>query len=155
MRIGMPMVALGLVLAGESSRAWSDEKSHRAAAEEMLEVVDVDRVMTAAAEQMLAIQLKADPRLKPLREVMKKFFAKHLSYAAIKNDLIQLYTAEFTETELKEITAFHRTPTGRKTIEKVSALMQKGAELGEKRVQENLDELRQMIAEELKMKPRP
>ena len=154
MRICVPMVVVGLVLAGATSRAWSDEKSHRAAAEELLEAANAEKTMEAAIGQMLSIQLKANPQLEPVKDVMKKFFAKYLSYSSLKDEMIKLYTAEFTETELKEIAAFYRTPTGKKAIAKLPVLLQKGAELGLKRVQEHSAELRQMIEEELKKKPR-
>lgn len=51
---------------------------------------------------------------------------------------------------MNEIAAFYRTPTGKKAIEKMPSLMQKSAELSMKRVHENSDELKQMIAEAMK-----
>lgn len=155
MRIWMAMVAVSLMWSAASSRAWADEKSHRAAAEELLKATNVDQTMTAAIDQMLALQLKANPKLEPVKDVLKKFLAKHLNYAVLKNDLIRLYTAEFTEAELKEIAAFYRTPTGKKAIEKMPVLMQKGAELGAKRVQDNLPELKQMIEQSCKRSNSP
>ena len=86
--------------------------------------------MQAAMDQMMAVQLKANPQLAPFKDVMKKFLDKHLSYASIKEELISLYVSEFTETELKELVAFYRTPVGKKAVDKLPVLMQKGAELG-------------------------
>jgi uncharacterized protein len=150
MRIYMSLAALGLVLAGAPSVAWADEKSHRAAAEDLLKAANTEQAMQAALDQTLAIQLKANPQLEPVKDVMRKFFAKHLSYSALKDELIKIHMDEFTEAELKEIAAFYRTPTGKKSVEKLPALMQKGAELGMKRVQENSAELQQMIKDALK-----
>ena len=50
--------------------------------------------------------------------------------------------------ELKELTAFYETPTGKKTIEKMPQLMAQGAQIGAARVQENMAELQAMIKEE-------
>lgn len=150
MKICMALAALGLVFAGAPSVAWADEKSHRAAAEDLLKAANTEQALQAAIDQTLAIQLKANPQLAPVKDVMKKFFAKHLGYSALKDDLIKIHMEEFTEAELKEIAAFYRTPTGKKAADKLPALMQKGAELGMKRVQENADELRRMIEEALK-----
>jgi uncharacterized protein len=152
MRIRMSLAALALVVAGATSAARADDKSHRAAAEELLKAANTEQTLQAAIDQMLGVQLKANPDLEPIKDVMKAFFAKHLSYAALKDDLIRIYTDAFTEVELKEITAFYSTPTGRKTVEKTPALMQKGAELGLKRVQDNSAELKQMIDEAMKKK---
>ncbi len=141
------MVAM---IGATSLRASADETSHRAAAEEVLKLANTEKVMQASIDTTLAAQMKANPALLPVKDVMKKFFAKHLSYAAIKDDLITVYTEEFTEDELKQLAAFYRTPVGRKSIEKMPVLMQKGAEIGMKRVQDNSAELRKMIEDELK-----
>lgn len=105
--------------------------------------------MNSMIEQSLEMQIKSNAQLAPLRAVMRKFFAKHLSCEALKDDFIDLYVAEFTEEELLDIAAFYQTPTGRKSIEKMPVLFQKGGELGSRRVQENAGELRKMIQEEL------
>lgn len=153
MGICLSVVAMGVALAGASRGAWTDDKSHRAAAEDLLKASNTEKAMQDATEQMMALQLRARPNLEPIRDVVRRFLDKHVSYSALKDDLIKLYMAEFTEAELKEMAAFYRTPTGRKAVERMPALFQKGAELGVKRVQENSAELRQMIDEELKKKP--
>lgn len=141
-----------VVVSASSSRA--DEKSHRAAAENVLTVSKTEETMKKSIDNMLDLQIKQQPVLKPLRPAMEKFFAKHLSYADIKDELIDLYVAEFTEEELKELARFYQTPLGKKSVEKLPVLTAKGAEIGMKRVQANQAELQQMIREEL-AKPKP
>jgi uncharacterized protein len=153
MRICTTLAALALVFVGSLPAARADEKSHRAAAEEMLQAANTEQTMQAAIDQVLDVQIKANPELAPVKGVMKKFFAKHLSYAALKDDLIKIHMEQFTETELKEIAAFYRTPAGKKAVEKLPILMQKGSELGMRRVQENAAELKQMIEDAQKKKP--
>jgi hypothetical protein len=148
MRTCFPLLAALVLLAAGTLRA--DEKSHRAAAEEMLQACDMEKTMQATLNQVLDVQVKAHPDLLPVKDVLKAFLNKHISYPAVKEDLIRMYTAEFTEAELKEVTAFYRTPTGKKAVQKMPVLMQKGAELGMKRVQENAGELKAMIEAELK-----
>ena len=140
---------LALLVVGVPA-ARADEKSHRAAAEELLRALGMERTLQASVDQMLDVQLKAQPKLAPLRPVMRRFFAKHLSWAGSKDDLITIYAEEFTESELAEITAFYRTPVGKKTVEKLPVLMGKGAQLGISRVQANQLELQQMIEAELR-----
>ncbi|MBL8794723.1 MAG: DUF2059 domain-containing protein [Planctomycetia bacterium] len=152
MRTSVLAMAAGLILAGSLTPARADEKSHRAAAEELLKVSNTEKAMQSAIDQMLALQLKANPQLEPVKDVMRQFLIKHISYAAVKDDLIAIYVAEFTDPELKEITAFYRTPTGKKAVEKLPVMFQKGAELGVKRVQENSAELKRMIEEALRKK---
>jgi hypothetical protein len=129
--------------------AAPDDKSHRAAAETLLMAANMEESMNSMIDQSLEMQIKTNPQLAPLRAVMRKFFAKHLSFESLKEDFIDLYVEEFTEEELLDIAAFYQTPTGRKSIEKMPVLFQKGGELGSRRVQENAGELRKMIQEEL------
>jgi len=152
MSMRIAVAALGLVFAGASPAARADEKSHRAAAEDMLQAANTEQTMQAAIDQVLDAQIKANPQLEQVKGVMKSFFAKHLSYGALKDDLIKIHMEQFTEAELKEIAAFYRTPAGKKAVEKLPVLMQKGSELGMRRVQEHAAELRQMIEDELKKK---
>jgi hypothetical protein len=76
---------------------------------------------------------------------MKSFLGKYMSWPSLKDDMVKIYMTEFTEPELKELTAFYNTPLGKKTVQKMPALMAKGAEMGQKRVQEHLPELQAAI----------
>ena len=78
---------------------------------------------------------------------MKKFLNKHMSMKSLKEDIISIYAGAFSEGELNEIIRFYRTPTGRKMIEKLPELTNKGMQLGAQKVQENQDELRHMLQE--------
>ncbi len=69
-------------------------------------------------------------------------------FKTLKNDFVNMYVSEFTEKELNDITEFYQTPTGKKTIEKMPALMAKGAQIGEEKVRQNLPELQEMIRAE-------
>jgi len=62
--------------------------------------------------------------------------------------MAKIYMAEFSESELNELTKFYQTPLGKKTIQKMPALMAKGAEIGQKRVQKHLPELQAALAGE-------
>ncbi len=139
-----------------TGQIFADEASHRAAAEEMLKEANTDKTMQSAIDTMLDAQIKANRSLAPVKDVMKKFLTKHLSFESLKEELIDLHVKEFTEDELKEVAAFYRTPTGKKFISKQPVMMQKGAEMGMRRVQENTAELQTMIQAELKKNtPKP
>lgn len=155
MRLHAFALFLVMALASAPSAIRAENASHRAAAEALLEAANARNTMQATLEQSVEIQIRDKPELAPFRQIMKTFLAKHLGYEALKDDLTMLFMAEFTEEELRQITAFHRTPTGKKSIEKTPALFQKGAELGMKRVQQNLPELERMIKEELAKNANP
>jgi hypothetical protein len=124
--------------------------SLRKVAEEALEVANMEKNMTASIDRMLAMQTQQIPSMKNMEPVLRAFINKYMGWAAIKEELVQLYAREFTEKELKELTKFYQTPTGRKAIEKMPLLMQGGMEIGQRRMQEHMPELQQAIAEKLK-----
>lgn len=135
------------ILAITSPVALADRKSHRKAAEELLKAMEVDKQVEAAITQMLDLQTKSNPQLAPLRDTMKKFLNKHMSWDSLKDDMITIYADAFSEEELNQILAFYRTPVGKKMVQKAPELMAKGMQLGVRRVQENQEELRRMIQE--------
>ena|SRR5439155_6171192 len=130
--------------------AVGDEKSHRKAAETLLIVTNVDKSLPKIVEQVLASQLQQNPQLAPYREIMQRFLNKYMNWESLKEDVMTAYTQEFTEPELKQLTAFYKTPLGQKAVEKMPKLLFIGGQIGMRRVQANEAELRQMIEEERK-----
>lgn len=118
-------------------------------AEKLLETMGMDQAMTQSINQMLDLQLQKNPQLQPFKEVMLTFFHKHLSYEVLKPQLTKIYAEEFTTEELKAINAFYVTSAGKKTIEKMPSLMQKGMQIGEAQFYAHIDELEAMIKAEV------
>ncbi len=139
------LVASAILIASWSTTSFADKKSHRKAAEDLLQVVGVEKQLQTAIDQMLDVQVKANPAIAPYKETMRSFLMKHMSWSGLKEDLITIYVDAFTEKELKEIKSFYLTPTGKKMARMMPELMSKGMQLGVKRVQDNQSELRQMI----------
>jgi len=133
---------------GQLTVVRASEQTHRQAAESLLALMDMDKLMNESVDQMLDMQVKQNPAIAPYKEEMKKFLTKYMSWASMKDDMIKIYTAEFTEPELKELLAFYQTPLGKKTVAKMPKLLAKGAELGQQRVQEHLPELQKSIQEQ-------
>ncbi|MBB6112755.1 hypothetical protein SAMN05421821_12265 [Mucilaginibacter lappiensis] len=78
-------------------------------------------------------------------KVMKTFMGKYFTWDALKGPIAKLYAAEFTESELNQLTAFYNTPLGKKVGEKLPELMQKGMLLGQQSVEAHRPELEQMM----------
>ena len=131
------------------SSAMADTKSHRKAAEDLLTAMGIEAQMAKMIDTQLDSQTKMMPMMAQLKEPMKKFFNKYMSYASMKEELITSYVEAFTEKEIKEITAFYKSPIGKKLVEKTPELTSKITETTSKRVQENQAELTKMITEEM------
>jgi len=78
-------------------------------------------------------------------KVMNAFMAKYFTWDALKDRLEKTYAAEFTEDELKQLTAFYSTPLGKKVSVKAPVLIQKGMLLGQQAVADHRPELEQMM----------
>lgn len=136
---------LGAVVLLQPTLVRADDKSHRAAAEGLLNLMDMDKMMAQSVDQMLQMQMKQNPSIAPFEQQMRSFLNKYMSWASMKDDMVSIYVSEFTEQELKDLTAFYQTPLGKKTVAKMPQLMVKGAELSQKRMQEHLPELQAAI----------
>jgi hypothetical protein len=144
---------VALMAAVPAAPVRAAEAEHEAAAK-LLEALNMEKVFNDAINATLDLQIKQNPQLARLRGVMSAFFAKNMSWAALKDEIAAAYAAEFTAAELDEMTAFFKTPTGKKFASKQSLLMAKGMEIGQRRVQANMPELQRAIQEEMQ-KPAP
>ena len=140
----LPAIILAAALLSPIA-ARADEASHRNAAESLLNLMDMENLLNQSIDQMLQMQVQQNPAIAPYQTEMKSFLSKYMSWPSMKEDMVKLYTTEFTEPELKELTTFYQTPVGKKSIQRMPTLMQKGAEMGQKRVQEHLPELQAAI----------
>lgn len=148
-------VLLGVLAILSPLAARADETTHRASAEALLNNMEMDKLMSQSVDQMLQMQVQQNPAIAPYQAQMKTFLSKYMSWAAMKDDMVKIYVAEFTEPELRELNAFYQTPLGKKTVQKMPTLLAKGAELGQKRVQEHLPELQAAIQSQVGPKKTP
>lgn len=115
------------------------------AAEDLLKAMLTEENHTKTITQMLDLQIAQDPRIKPMRGVMQKFFRKHMGWDSMKPELMKIYAKRFTAAEIMEITQFYRTPTGRKAAKLLPEITTEAAQIGQSRVQGNMAELTQML----------
>jgi len=145
MVFGLTVLAMVLVNAAAS---LADEASHRQATEDLLVLMDMEGTLNEVIDQSLVMELQQNPQLMIYEDVMRRFFAKYMSWQSLKDDFVKIYMDEFTEGEIRDLMEFYRTPTGQKAVEKQPVLFRKGAELGQNRVQENIPELVKMLEAE-------
>ena len=124
----------------------ADNKSHRQATMELLELTEMQRKIEASVDNVLALQLGQNPALREHEELMREFLEQNIGWNAMKEDIIAMYMQSFTESELKEINAFYATPTGHKLITQLPELIQQRDQLAMQRMQDNIGELQQRIS---------
>jgi hypothetical protein len=126
------------------------------AATELLLVMDVERMMLGGAAAMADSMIKDNPMLAPYRDVLLEWAGRVMTWEALAPKLVTMYTESFTEHELRDLTAFYRTPAGRKALLVMPELMRRGAMLGGQVANEHMDELQDMLqkrADELEKPP--
>jgi uncharacterized protein len=139
----MLMVAAGLY---PLTAAEPSVSSHQQAAVELMEVMHVDRTVQNGLDIMIKAQLQANPQLAPYEDLLRGFLSKYLAWEVLRQDYAQLYVDAYTEPELKELTAFYRSAIGQKVIVSLPEIMRKGAALGQSKVTDHLDELKELVA---------
>jgi uncharacterized protein len=149
-RFLVTLLSVCVLAAGVTAAEPTPGSSHYKAAEKMLTLMDMETVLRRSIDEMLKAQIAQNPGMAPFETVMRQFLMKHMSWESLKADTIQIYMSEFTEKELEELNRFYSTDVGRKMVEKMPTLMGKGAELGAKRVQENIPELQAAMEAEAK-----
>lgn len=116
---------------------------------ELLRVLNMERQMGQIMDRLLVVQLQSTPELRPFEDVLRAFLAKYMSWKSLEADFLALYVETFTAQELRDIADFYRTPTGQKALTTLPELSERGAQIGQQRVQEHSDELQSMIMERM------
>ncbi len=73
MNVKLPHILAAAILFTSVSTAAGDQKSHRKAAEALLEVMGVEDQLQARMDQMLDLQVKMNAQLAPVKDTMKRF----------------------------------------------------------------------------------
>jgi hypothetical protein len=134
---------------GTAERAPETPENHRAAAQRLLKTLDMQEVMDVMIDSSLESQMRSMPELRDLESEMRAFLKKYMSWDSLQDDFTRLYTEAYSQRELEDLLAFYATPTGKKSIELMPELARKGAEIGQRRVQQHLPELQDMLRAKL------
>jgi uncharacterized protein len=145
------VLALALLLAAlpAAPAAAQPSPEHRQAARELLETMDVRTTVEATLDLAIRAQIDQRPEMAALEGTLREFLTRYLSWDALREGYIDLYAGAFTEAELREITAFYRSPVGQKVARSTPQLMAQGAALGERAVRDHMGELQEMVLRRL------
>jgi hypothetical protein len=148
MKIARLLLVPALLVAVGVPLARGDDASHAAAVAKLFQTMHMKEVTDATITPMVDMQVNANPSIKPFRQVMLDFMKKYISWESLQPDMTKLYMATFTEEEVLAMEKFYATPAGQKAAKAVPELAAKGAEIGQRRVQEHMAELQAAIAAE-------
>ncbi|MBV9657279.1 MAG: DUF2059 domain-containing protein [Verrucomicrobia bacterium] len=140
------------------AQADDDAASRRSAAEELLKTMRMEEMQARTVEQAKTMiagmsnrsmqQYNLSPETvaeaKKTQAAMLDLIFRKLSWEAMKSEYIGIYADTFTESELKELTTFYRSPAGQKLLEKQPQLTAKIMEISQKRTMELMPEIQVM-----------
>jgi hypothetical protein len=119
--------------------------AHEKAARELVQLVGADRLAREGAESMLAT-IPDSSETAVYKEVSRTWYEKLFAEEDFESEMVRLYMDRFSEKELREITAFYKTPAGRKAINTLPELMRLSATYGLRKAQEHASELEELVA---------
>ncbi|MGK5594800.1 MAG: DUF2059 domain-containing protein [Parachlamydiaceae bacterium] len=129
-----------MLMAGEVER--------RAAANELLDAIQFEKVMSDSIDASIQMLKQMDSSMDNYEVSIREFYSKYMSAESLHNEMVDLYAEFFSAQELKEMTAFYKTKTGQKALKRLPELMQRAMQIGQKRVMQHMDELQRMLSEE-------
>jgi len=104
--------------------------SHLAAARELLSAMHLEEVSAVGVKVMLDTQISATPAMEPYRAVMTEWANEIFASEEARAAFAALYASTFSEAELRQMTAFYRSPLGQRMAQNQATLAVKGAEIG-------------------------
>jgi hypothetical protein len=129
----------------EKNSAQKADPAAIEAAKKLLEEMGLKKIYENAVKTSTKRLVDANPAFKKIEDKIKAFYEKNIGWNGIKEDLAKLYAKYFTKKELEDITAFYKTPTGKKVLSKMGRLTYEGQMLTRKRLEPHLGELKKML----------
>lgn len=147
--------AVALVCA--SGQVFADTASHNASAENFLMLAHADKLGTPVYMQVQQMfQQRFDESKAPAskKALLETYQAKanaaldqSIGWDKLKPDMVKLYTANFTEQELKDLVAFYQSPLGKKVLTKMPELTQQSAQLTQGKLEAAVPVVNKLLAD--------
>ncbi len=139
-----------LMLAPLSVNASDITASHRQAAQDFLEASGVRTSMRDTQQVLVSAMMQPLQKLPCIDDraeaELKDLVLNSVSYDTLKDEFVGIYAATFTEAELKELTAFNRSPLGQKALSEMPKLMQQSIAIGQQAAIDNEAAVRVIIS---------
>ena len=152
------IMAIAILLSILNPTAYADEASKKVITEELLQTMKVDQMTKTISDQMWSMMKQQFSRtgasddmmpiLKRYSNKISDILEKYLSWQVIKDDCVSIYMQTYTETELKGMLTFYKSPVGQSIIDKKPMLEQQSMSIIQKHTPEMREEI-EKISEEM------
>ena len=140
------IISIALLTLSSSARA-EDNSAHVQQVETLFKLTQMEKKVNESIDSILQLQLGQNPQLASREPAMRAFFEKHIGWGALKSDITAMYLRTFSQKELQAINDFYITPAGQKVINALPSLVQERNQLAMMRLQQNIGELQQIMAQ--------
>jgi uncharacterized protein len=117
-----------------------------AAAEQLLVLMNTEKVMRVAITASFDAQVEAQPLMAPFMDVMKEWADRVITMKEMGPQLARAYAEFFSEAELRQIIAFYQSPIGRRLAVVLPDLTRRASEIGAAVAEAHSSELEAAIA---------
>lgn len=151
------LLVAGTLLCLAASVAYADEASKTAKVEEFLRLTKMDETLrqamdqtmhqmkTGVAQQITGAKMSPDQvtALGEFQDKVARVISGALAWEKMKPAYVKLYTEAYSE--LDDILAFYRSPTGQSMVAKGPSLMTKAGELAQQRLASVMPQLQALM----------
>jgi hypothetical protein len=137
-----------------ASQAHADVASHRKMSEDLLKMLKIDKMMGPMYEQINKMQGDMISKMnvpEDLKEITKRHMSRvndlvrrEIGWDNLKSDFIDIYVDEFSESDIREMITFYKSPAGKKFIEKSPILMQRAMLISQGKVIKLMPEIERL-----------
>ena len=132
-----------------SSIGLTSGEPERIATLELLDTMQFEKTINQSIDCSIEMIKKMVPEGDKTEEIIAKFFTQLFKMESMREKMVEIYSEIYTEEEIKDMTAFYKSKTGQKVLEKMPEIMQRSMELTQSRLGQNMDQLFIMLDEEL------
>ncbi len=158
-RWALPLAAVGCAGVWLSGSLHADQQveahaqiSAEDAARDFMAVMKVEEQLVPAMKQFMEMQVEQmqNAGIDIDLDVMIRWIDENIAWEDFEPGLIEIYSTVFTPEELEELTVFYRSPTGKKSVEMMPILMERGGRLGLDVVEKKMPALFELLVEQEK-----
>ncbi len=144
---GRIVLLLTLVLTLGTSAAHAQAKNLKKV-EELLVTMGMEDSVNSAVTQMLYDLFVSTPEFDMHQDLILAYAEERVSWDVLKDNIVEIYAAEFTDTEIAELTRFYTSKIGKKLIKVTPDMSSRVSKVVKERYESDLDVL------EMQMKDR-
>lgn len=127
------LALLMLITAPVAAQQPAPDSARTAAAAELVEVLKLEYSQVPDMTGAMSGFTGNSPATIEMAKMVTEFYQEFMPWDTVKPRIVRIYADMYTESELRELTAFYRTPIGQKLIDKTpeigKAMMQMSQEL--------------------------